>query len=186
MIIRTLYSLFFGLLMTATSVHADDANQAGNTNVSTYKLGPGDVISVVVYGEEGFVIDKARLPESGSITVPLIGNVQTSGLTTNEVQALVTDELKKGYLKKPSVSVTLNEYRPFFIGGEVMKPGGYPFQPGLTLQRAVALAGGYTERASERKITIIRERASGEVKKKVDAATLINPGDTITVPQGFF
>ena len=102
------------------------------------------------------------------------------------LEQLLVSKLKGDYLINPRVSVSVLEYRSFYISGEVKTPGGYPFQPGLTLRRAVALAGGFTERASENKITIVRDANPEQGKEKANLDAVIKPGDTITVAEGFF
>ncbi|MNJ68872.1 SLBB domain protein [compost metagenome] len=99
---------------------------------------------------------------------------------------MITDKLKDGYLVEPRVTVSVITYREFYISGEVQKPGGYPYQPGLTLDRAIALAGGLTERASLKRVTIVRGLGETRVAEKATIDTAILPGDTITIAQGFF
>jgi len=94
--------------------------------------------------------------------------------------------LKGDYLVDPSVNVSVVEYRPFYINGEVKTPGGYPYQPGLTLRKAVALAGGFKERASKTKISLLSERALDGKQRQVGIDEVLNPGDIITVEQSFF
>ncbi|MNC22312.1 SLBB domain protein [compost metagenome] len=104
----------------------------------------------------------------------------------SEIERTLTERLKGSYLIDPRVSVSILKYREFFISGEVKTPGGYAFQPGLTLRRAVALAGGLTERASENRITIIRDQDPERRPEPATLDTLVMPGDTITIDQGFF
>ena len=98
----------------------------------------------------------------------------------------IRGQLADGYLVSPSVSVEIIEYRQFFIYGEVEEPGGYPYQPGLTLQRAVAIAGGFSERASDDKFFVATEGQGDESPRKVGINAIIKPGDTITVEESFF
>ncbi|WP_268799375.1 polysaccharide biosynthesis/export family protein [Pseudomonas huanghezhanensis] len=180
MIIRTFRRLFLGVFIMFIGQHG--AYAAGN---SEYKLGSGDVISINVYGEDDMSFKSLRLTDAGTFSYPFIGEVNAKGKTASEIEALLVSELKGDYLVNPRVSVNVLQYREFYIGGEVKTPGGYPFQPGLTVRRAVALAGGFTERASEGKISINRDLSATPVEKaSLDA--LVSPGDTITVPQGFF
>jgi polysaccharide export outer membrane protein len=179
MIIR----LFFALLFSTLFVFVQQATAAGN---SEYKLASGDVISINVFGEKDLSFEKLRLTDAGTFSYPFIGEVAAKGRTASEIEQTLTDKLKGDYLVNPKVSVSVLQYRDFFIGGEVTKPGGYPFQPGLTLRRAVALAGGFTERASEKKITIVHDQGSGQSVEKANLDTPLMPGDNITVPEGFF
>ncbi|MFC3607943.1 polysaccharide biosynthesis/export family protein [Stutzerimonas tarimensis] len=153
---------------------------------SQYQLGSGDIISVSVYGEPDLSFNEIRLTDAGTFTYPFIGEVDASGKTSNEIQRLLTERLKDGYLMDPRVSVSIVNYREFYISGEVRSPGGYPYQPGLTLDRAIALAGGLTERASTRRISIVRGGDDSRQAEKATLNTLVRPGDAITIDQGFF
>jgi len=197
MIIRMIYMMFLSLVMIisgcAMSPTASNAPSAAAkptrevaTGNSEYKLSSGDVISISVFGERDLSVKEQRLDDAGTFSYPFLGLVEAKGKTPVQIEQLLTERLKAGYLVNPRVSVSVIEYRSFFIGGEVKTPGGYPFQPGLTVRRAVALAGGFTERASENSITIIRDPKSENSDEKVSLDDKIMPGDTITVPQGFF
>ncbi len=152
---------------------------------SGYRLGPGDVITIRVYGEDDMTREKLRLPDSGMVSFPF-GDVCTSGLTVSELETKVTDGLRGDYLVNPRVSVNIDEYRPFFIYGQVEKPGGYPFQAGLNVRKAVSIAGGFKERASLGKIFVVREGDAQNAANKVDLSSPIGPGDTVTVEESFF
>lgn len=153
---------------------------------STYKLASGDVIRIRVFGEADLSLDEVRLNDAGTFSYPFIGDVRAKGKTAAEIEQILTQSLKGDYLVDPRVSVSVLKYREFFISGEVKAPGGYPFQPGLTLRRAVALAGGLTERASENRISIIRDQDPQRRPEPATLDTLVMPGDTITIDQGFF
>ncbi|AIS17447.1 polysaccharide biosynthesis/export family protein [Pseudomonas rhizosphaerae] len=147
-----------------------------------YKLASGDVIRVSVLGEPDLTNEEVHLNDSGTFSYPFLGAVKALGKTTDEIERVITKGLSGDYLKDPKVSVSVVEYRPFYIGGEVKAPGGYPYKPGLTMDRAIALAGGLTERASVNRININR----GGSAKAAQLATPVEPGDTITIDQGFF
>ena len=147
-----------------------------------YKLASGDVIRVSVLGEPDLTNEEVHLNDSGTFSYPFLGNVKALGKTTDEIESVITKGLSGEYLKDPKVTVSVVEYRPFYIGGEVKAPGGYPYKPGLTMDRAIALAGGLTERASVNRININR----GGSAKAAQLATPVEPGDTITIDQGFF
>ncbi|WP_296251687.1 polysaccharide biosynthesis/export family protein [Pseudomonas sp. UBA4194] len=147
-----------------------------------YQLSSGDVIKIYVLGEPTLTDDEVRLNDAGTFSYPFLGNVEAQGKTPSEIEKLLTTGLSNGYLKDPKVSVSVVEYRPFFIGGEVKAPGGYPYKPGLTMDRAIALAGGLTERASVKRIAISRDGQSTPAQ----LSTAVEPGDTITIDQGFF
>ncbi len=159
--------------------------QQGNLNMSQYRLGVGDKISISVFGQKDLSME-TRLPDIGKINYPFLGELELVGLTLSEVEKLIYQGLKGDYLVNPSVAVTIVEYRPFFIDGEVKQPGGYPYQPGLSVNKAAALAGGYTERASRSDIQILRQQNGKQVKLEVSVSELIQPGDVITVQQRFF
>lgn len=151
-----------------------------------YQLASGDVVRIQVYGEPDLSYDEIRLNDAGDFTYPFIGQIKARGKTPNQIEQLIADKLKDGYLKDPKVTVAVTAYREFYISGEVQKPGGYPYQPGLTLQRAIALAGGLTERASTKRVTIVRGNGETRQGEKATLEAAILPGDTITIEQGFF
>ncbi|CDZ94240.1 polysaccharide export protein [Pseudomonas saudiphocaensis] len=155
-------------------------------SAAQYQLGSGDVIRVSVHGEPDLSFDEIRLTDAGTFTFPFIGEVDANGKTPGQVRSLLTDALKDGYLVDPRVSVSVVNYREFYISGEVKLPGGYPYQPGLTLDRAIALAGGLTERASTKRMTIVRGSENGRSAEKATMDTLVRPGDTINIDEGFF
>lgn len=153
---------------------------------SQYPLGAGDVIRISVHGEPDLSFEQVHLTDAGTFTFPFIGEVEARGKTTGQVQRILAERLQDGYLLNPRVSVSIAQYRPFYISGEVKQPGGYPYQPGLTLDRAIALAGGLTERASTNRMSIVRGDDDSRKAEKANLGTLVRPGDTITINQGFF
>lgn len=154
--------------------------------MSTYRLGSGDVVSIRVLGEEDLKREKIRLSDAGTISFPIIGEIKVLGKRVVELETLIADGLRGKYLLNPVVSVTIEEYRPIFVNGQVERSGAYPFQPGLTIRKAVSLAGGFKERASKEKIFVIRENDKTQTPVKVDQSTLVSPGDIITVEESFF
>jgi polysaccharide export outer membrane protein len=153
---------------------------------SQYKLGSGDVISITIFGEEDLSVPELRLTDAGSFSYPFLGEVRALGKTAADIERLIIAGLSGDYLIDPRVSVSILEYREFFVNGEVKSPGGYPFKPGLTLRKAIALAGGFTERASDSKMMIIRDSDSSRTPKRASLDTAIMPGDIITIDQSFF
>ncbi|MFF7706683.1 polysaccharide biosynthesis/export family protein [Pseudomonas sp. NPDC007930] len=147
-----------------------------------YRLNSGDVIKIYVLGEPDLTDDQVKLNDAGTFSFPFLGSIDALGRTPAEIERQITAGLSNGYLKDPKVSVSVAEYRPFYIAGEVKLPGGYPYKPGLTMDRAIALAGGLTERASTKRITINR----GGHQAPAQLGTPVEPGDTITIEQGFF
>ena len=166
------------LLMSSVIVHAG--------NDTSYQLASGDVISIKVYGEEELTFENVLLTDAGTVSFPFLGEVNAKGKTTVELTSLITAGLQDGYLINPRVTVSINEYREFFVNGEVEKPGGYPFKPGLTLRKAIAIAGGLTERASESKMYIIKDKDVDKKTQKIEMNALVLPGDIVTIEQGFF
>ncbi len=169
--------MLVGMLLLSAHAHAEGS--------STYKLASGDVIRINVFGEPDLSFEELRLTDAGTFSYPFIGELRAKGKTASEIEQMLVDQLKGEYLINPRVSVSVLTYREFFISGEVKEPGGYPYQPGLTLRRAVALAGGLTERASTKRINLIRDQQSDKpISATLD--TVVAPGDTITIDQGFF
>ena len=183
-----LFCLVFGMTV-AGPVFAQQSGsaevRAKPKSIEQYRLAPGDVISIRVYGEDDLTRDKIRLTDTTILTFPF-GNLVARGLTISELQNAIADGLRGRYLVNPHVSVTIDEYRPFFIQGQVQRPGGYPYQPGLNVRKAVSIAGGFRERASMSKIYVVRENDKSNTPAKVDLNSPIGPGDTVTVEESFF
>jgi polysaccharide export outer membrane protein len=149
-----------------------------------YRLGAGDTIIIKVYGEEALTLE-TQVTNSGTINYPFLGSLKLIGLTIKEVEKIVYNGLKGDYFIEPNVYVGMVLYRPFYIHGEVKQPGGYPYQPGMTVNQAIALAGGLTERAAKDKIVISREGSKIE-SELGNINSNIKAGDTITIEQRFF
>lgn len=159
--------------------------QTNDSLISQYKLGADDEISISVFNEPDLSLSKTRVAANGSISMPLIGQVQVKGLTISEVELKITKLYLGDYLKKPDISVSIVEYRQFYVNGEVAKPGGYSYRDGMTIQRAISLAGGFTERASRKNIKLIRESNPNSVTT-VELSAAVQPGDVITIEESFF
>ena len=152
---------------------------------TAYRLDSGDRLRVVVFGQEGLSNNYAIDP-SGKITMPLIGAVQARGLTTYEVGNSVAIKLQQGYVREPHVAVEVEGYRPFFVLGEVLLPGQFPFVPNLTAEGAVAIAGGFSPRALRGPVEIHRPTAEGTTVGTVPLNFPVRPGDTIVVAERWF
>jgi polysaccharide export outer membrane protein len=149
-----------------------------------YKLGTGDKIKVTVFGEED-ASGEYEVDATGAISARLLGRVMVKGLTVAEVEQTLYDQYRsRGYFKNPRISIELTNLRPFFILGEVEKRGSYPYVNGLTVAQAVAIAGGYTYRASRSRLTI--QRAGAPKEEPANEATPVYPGDIVRVPERFF
>ncbi len=160
--------------------------QSPRDALSNYKLGSGDVITIRVFGEDDLARDKVRLTDAGTLSYPVLGELLVAGKTVGELETTIANGLRGRYLVNPRVSVSIDEYRQFFINGQVEKPGGYPYQPGLSVRKAVSIAGGFKERASLNKIFLIRDGDTTNKPLKVDLNTTVNPGDVVTVEESFF
>lgn len=158
---------------------------AATNELSNYQLGAGDKIRIQVFGEQDMTLE-ARLTDAGTVIYPFLGEIKVSGLTIGQLSDRLTNGLKGKYLVDPKVSVSILEYRDFFINGEVQKPGAYPFQPGLTVQKAVSMAGGFSERASRSSVTLIREKDATHTPVDANLDMAVMPGDVITVEESFF
>lgn len=156
-----------------------------DVRASDYRLGAGDRIGVMVFNEKDLSLE-VSLSDAGSFFYPFLGEVYARNLTIGELQGLLTRRLSDGYLIDPKVYVSIIEYRPFFVNGEVAKPGGYPYQPGLTVRKAISLAGGLTARASLNKLFVIHEDDPSGQPRLTSLNNLLRPGDILTIDQSFF
>jgi polysaccharide export outer membrane protein len=152
---------------------------------SSYKLDAGDKLRVVVYGQEGLTNTYA-IDAAGSITMPLIGTVPARGRTPAGLAAEITAKLRNGYIRDPSVAVEIDSYRPFFILGEVAAPGQYPYVPNMTVESAVAIAGGFSPRARRDTVTLTHTDNGGAMRVVVPLGTAVSPGDTVLVNERWF
>lgn len=150
---------------------------------AAYQLDVGDSIKIQVFGESDLTLEIV-LDETGTFDYPFVGRVYAIGRTVDELETTIDSGLRGDYLVNPEVNVSVNRYRNFFIKGEVRRPGGYPYQPGLTVIQAVTLAGGYTERASKDKLLVQRKGQATIYRVKANMA--IGPGDILTVEQSLF
>lgn len=156
------------------------------SDLSSYKLGSGDMISIRVLGEDDLKREKIRLSDAGTISFPVLGEIRVKGMTVGGLEDFITKGLKGRYLLNPQVTIAIEEYRNFFVNGMVEKPGGYPFSPGLTVRKAISIAGGMKERASRDKINIIRDDDPKQMPRRVDLSTTVLPGDILTIEESFF
>jgi polysaccharide export outer membrane protein len=150
-----------------------------------YRIGAGDRLAIKVVGEADltgdYIVDSA-----GNISLPYVHTAAVAGLTTLEVEKLLASRLRKGYLRDPNVSVQLAALRPFFILGEINTAGSFDYQPGMTVQNAVAIAGGYTPRADQGAVMLTRRSVKGTATYKTPVTTQLYPGDIIYVRERWF
>jgi polysaccharide export outer membrane protein len=152
---------------------------------ASYHLDAGDRLRVVVYGQEGLTNTYA-IDAGGAITMPLIGSLPARGRTPAGLAAEIGAKLRAGFIRDPSVAVEIEAYRPFFILGEVAAPGQYPYVPNMTVESAVAIAGGFSPRARRDRVTVTHTDASGTGRYVVPPGTSLSPGDTVLVGERWF
>ena len=150
-----------------------------------YRLDAGDRLRVVVYGQDGLTNTYA-IDAGGSITMPLIGPVSARGRTPAGLASEISAKLRNGYIRDPSVAVEIEAYRPFFILGEVAAPGQYPYVPNMSVESAVAIAGGFSPRAQRDRVTLTHTDNSGSMRVEVPLGTSVSPGDTVLVGERWF
>ncbi len=169
-----------GLVMPASAVMPDLIG-----GDEPYTLDSGDRLRITVFGQEGlsnnYIVDA-----NGRITMPFIGPVLARGCTTTQLSRVIADRLRRGYIREPHVAIEIEGYRPFFILGEVLAPGQYPYVPNMTVETAVAIAGGYTPRAYRSNAEISRSGGGITARQKVPTITPVRPGDTVTISERWF
>lgn len=170
--------LLFCLLVFSWQIRANTVSV-----LHGYQFGPGDTIKISVYQEADLSVT-AQISQQGFIDMPLLGSVRMTGLTQQGAKEQLENLLRDGYLVAPSVSITVDSYRPFFIYGEVRSPGSYAYQPDITLEQAIALSGGLLDRASRKQWHIQRGADKATFIAKPD--TIILPGDVIKIDKSFF
>ena len=158
-----------------------------SATLSDYRLGSGDSIKISVYEEPELALE-VRLSDAATISYPFLGEIQVLGLTVGQLEEKIVTGLRGDYLVNPNVTVSVVEYRQFYIHGEVKSPGGFSYLPGLTLRKAIALAGGFTERASRSKMYVIRDGVAhgSELGRQINLDEELSPGDIVTIEQSFF
>lgn len=168
----------FAALIISVSVNAQSFDD-------TYKIGAGDKIQVSVYGEPDLSIEELYISNSGNFEYPYLGQLNALNKTPEKLKKEIINGLKGDYLISPKVRVSVVGFRSIYVNGEVKKPGGYEYQPGLTVDKAIALAGGFTDRAARGKV-FITQSGSDDLKNKVKLSKKVMPGDIIVIEQSFF
>jgi len=161
------------------------ATRAAQADLSAYRLGIGDRLRIDVYGEPDLSIETV-IDGTGTINYPLLGTVQARLKTADQLEQSLKASLAAGYLVDPDVRVSVVQYRPFYTIGQVKKPGPYQYVLGLTVEKAIAIAGGLTTLASTRNMFVLREDATQSQRIKVGLDALVLPGDTLLIEEGLF
>lgn len=195
------WSLSIALLVLATSAGAIERpgtgaeapavtpttlGPAGAVGDEAYRVFPGDVIAIRVFGEPDLSSDALTVGENGSVTLALIGEVPVAGKSAREIEMELINRLKGSYLIDPKVSVAVKQYRSVYVNGQVRSAGAYPFEPGLTVRKVISKAGGLTERASTRRMYLISEGDPSKKPRRVSMDDPLKPGDILTVEESFF
>ena len=154
-------------------------------NTTAYLLGVGDALRITVFGEPD-LSGTFKIADNGTLVMPLVGQVLAQGLSVPELQKRLVTQLNVKAVKSPDVTLQIEEYRPFFILGEVKSPGSYPYVPDMTVLTAVAIAGGFTFRASEDEVSVTRKRNGSASEARAGRATRILPGDVVYVFERHF
>lgn len=150
-----------------------------------YQLGAGDRIRVTVFEQDGLT-NIYSIDQSGYIAFPLIGPVPARGHTPQQIEAAIATKLRQGFLRDPDVSVEVDRYRPIFVMGEVGAAGQYSYVPGLTAQKAIAIAGGFTPRANQADVDVTRDVSGKILTGRVVTSDPLLPGDTVYVRERLF
>jgi polysaccharide export outer membrane protein len=167
-----------------TAVTADVPGTA-MAAAETYTLDAGDKLRIVVFGQEGLT-NSYTVDAGGNVTMPLIGPVKARGQSTTQFGQAVAAKLREGFIREPHVAVEIEAHRPFFILGEVTAPGQYPYVANMTVETAVAIAGGFTPRAQKDGVMINRPLRGDMLRTSVPLVAPVRPGDTIVVGERWF
>ena len=181
-------NLHTGLMLLGMGIFGLFACNAMAQNAAAqddYRVGPGDVILIDVFGEADLSME-VMLDDTGVIDYPFLGELEIDGLTVGELEIILLEGLKGPYLVDPDITVAIRQYRNVYLTGEVQDPGGFPYEPGLTVEKAIAMAGGFTERASRSKIELKRGNAADATTSRVRLSDTVRPGDIINVKRSFF
>ena len=159
-------------------------NAMAPADYGPYTLDAGDKLRIVVFGQDT-LSNTYTVDAAGMVTMPLIAAVTARGLTTSQLSAAITTKLKASFIRDPSVAVEVDVYRPFFVLGEVTYPGQYPYVPNMTVENAIAIAGGFTPRAFKFDVTVTRKVPQPH-RVKLPLNAPVRPGDTLTVAERWF
>lgn len=160
-------------------------DRAGLHQQSVYRLGIGDKLKVTVFGETD-LSGTYEINGQGHVAIPLVGEIPAKGETMIEFRDAVARKLSSGYLKNPKVSVEILTYRPIYVHGEVRTGGEFPFKNGMKLRDVIAVAGGYTYRANQKYVLLLRDGDPREQRVPMPTELIVQPGDNIRIPERFF
>ncbi|HUN46105.1 MAG TPA: polysaccharide biosynthesis/export family protein [Stellaceae bacterium] len=182
---RNFFCIVFGLLGLLAACGGTGTEDPGVAVHGPVTLESGDRIRLTVWGQDQMT-GEYLVEKDGNIAVPLAGRVQVANLTPPEAEKAVRDKLRNGLVVDPKVTVDVIQFRPIYVVGEVNHPGAYDFTSNITVINAVSLAGGFTYRAKEDAITVMRGTGPNQKKYNVSQTTMLQPGDVVTVPQRYF
>lgn len=185
--VKFLLPLWMLCALLSASAWAETSSEnptAGSTQV-TYRLGSGDIVKIKVFNQED-LSGEYTVQGTGRISLPLIGDVNAQDKTVKELEEIIANKLKPDYLLNPRVNVQVLNYRPFYILGEVKEPKSYPYVDGMTYRNAVAIAGGFTYRAKENHVIVVRANDDKKTELRLDIDALVQPGDIIHIEERFF
>ena len=186
-----LCTLFLGLAAACqssapvTPQNTAQSDSVSQTDAGDYRLGPADRLRVTVFGHDDLT-NEYTVASNGTVSFPLIGDLDAEGLTVTEFQRLTEQRLSEGYLKSPRVTAEIMSFRPFYILGEVSRAGEYPYTNRLTVLNAIATAGGFSHRANRKVVAIKGLDDTDERRVELTPTTFVQPGDTIRILERFF
>lgn len=173
------------LLTVAAGCAGTPAPEEPAPPLAAYQIGAGDRLKVTVPEHEKMTVE-ADVSDDGTIELPLIGSVRAAGRTASDLRTALTERLARDFIKDPKVNVEVSKYRPFYVLGQVNRPGSYPFEPQLDIRRAVATAGGFTRRADTGSAYLVRDASGSGERRLVGLGTRVYPGDVIEVDRRLF
>jgi len=182
---RPIIALAMLALLGGCSAYKAPNNAFHKALQAPYKLDSGDVLNIAVY-EQAELSRSYSVDRAGKLAFPLVGSVQARGMTVKQLEAGIAAKLRGGFLRNPDVSVEVAQYRPFYIMGEVGRAGQYAYVPGMTIQNAIASAGGFSARGNQNNADVTRH-INGEIATaRISINDPIMPGDTIYIRERLF
>ncbi|GHD40367.1 polysaccharide export protein [Thalassobaculum fulvum] len=171
--------------LVLTACGSTPAPEEPTPPLAAYVIGAGDRVKVTVLEIKDMTVE-ADVADDGTIELPLVGSVRIAGRTAPEVRTALSERLARDFIKDPKVNVEVSKYRPFYVLGQVNRPGSYPFEPEIDIRRAVAIAGGFNRRADTSSAYLVRELGDRDDRRRVDLRTRVFPGDVIEVDRRLF